>query len=471
VETAADPFDSLKAAHLLNRAAFGGAPAEIDQILRLGPAKAVDLLLSFPDASAQEQNPRDLPDLSLVAAEPDDQRVVFRTAQGLSEQERRALLAKYAMANGRTMVHTGQWWLKRMIECAYPLQEKLTLFWHGHFTTSARDERSAKLMWDQNELLRKMAAGNFGKLVHAISKNPAMLDYLNNTQNRKQHPNENYARELMELFTLGIGNYSEDDVKQAARAFTGWTHDGEKFIFQRKFHDDDEKTFFGQHGNFDGDDIVEMILKKPACATYIAGRFWKFFVQEEPDQAVAIALGNILRSNQYELRPMLRAMLTSRAFYSPEVIGAQVKSPVQLATGIVRLLGMTIPADDAAPMNALRIWQSFRQMGQVLFEPPNVKGWPGGRAWINTSTLYVRYNTAVQLVGGLRGALKEPRGLFDPQGSPSQIVDAWVTRLLSRPIDPHDRQTLLDALGNKPDAQAVRQLVCLIVSMPDFQLC
>src|SRR5208282_4374457 len=198
---------------------------------------------------------------SASAADPEDQRAMYRMTQGMSESERREQLKKFVMDNGRAMVHTGYWWLQRITDGAKPMQEKLTLFWHGHFTTRARDERSAKLMWDQNELLRKMAAGNFAKMVHAISKNPAMLDYLNNTQNRKQHPNENYARELMELFTLGRDQYTENDIKQSARAFTGWTHDGDQYVFQAREHDTDVKTFFGRSGNFNGDDIIEIILQ------------------------------------------------------------------------------------------------------------------------------------------------------------------------------------------------------------------
>src|ERR1041384_3715444 len=165
----------------------------------------------------------------------------------------------FQAANRQTVFLTLEWWLYRMGNGPYPMQEKLALFWHGHFTTSARDERSALLMWQQNELLRKMAAGNFGKFVAAISRNPAMLDYLNNNQNIKAHPNENYARELMELFTLGIGNYTEDDVKEAARALTGWGHDAEQFVYRRVLHDFGEKKFLGRTGKLDGDDIIKII--------------------------------------------------------------------------------------------------------------------------------------------------------------------------------------------------------------------
>src|SRR5205823_242061 len=189
-------------------------------------------------------------------------------------------------ANREAVIATAAWWTRRMGAGQYPLQEKLTLFWHGHFTTSSKDERSSSLMWNQNELLRRNAAGNFRQFVKEISRDPAMLDYLNNQQNRKAHPNENYARELMELFTLGIGNYTEQDIREAARAFTGWAHDGDDYIFRKFDHDEGQKTFFGQRGNFNGDDVIEIILKHPVCAKYISSKLFKFFVYEDPEQPI-----------------------------------------------------------------------------------------------------------------------------------------------------------------------------------------
>ena len=218
----------------------GGAPAQPRRFRRharrdrardagSAPPRAVEELLDFPDAPAEEQSPDDVPDLSEIQGYPRSFRSSPANSAARPRPSRKLLQQKFQTANREALVTTGAWWMNRMAHGPHPLQEKLTLFWHGHFTTSAKDERSALLMWRQNELLRTYAAGNFPKFVHAISRDPAMLDYLNNTQNRKQHPNENYARELMELFTLGIGNYTEDDVKEAARAFTGWTHDGDSF--------------------------------------------------------------------------------------------------------------------------------------------------------------------------------------------------------------------------------------------------
>jgi hypothetical protein len=473
-----DPFDRVKAAHLLSRAGFGGTPDEVEHVLKLGPRDAVDWLLDFPDAGAEEQSREDVPDLSAIEGYPRTYRQIQQITRGLTPEERMAYRQKLQAANRQAVVATANWWLARMAAGPHPLQEKLTLFWHGHFTTSARDERSASLLWQQNELLRRQAAGNFREFVRNVSRDPAMLDYLNNSQNRKAHPNENYARELMELFTLGIGNYTEDDVKEAARAFTGWAHDGDDFLFRANQHDNDEKVFFGRRGNFDGDDVIDLILAHRACAPYVAGRLLRFFVREDAPPDVAAALGDVLREHRWELRPALRTMFTSRAFYAPEAIGTQIKSPVQLVVGTIRLLGLDMP-----PGRALTA--ALNQMGQVPLEPPNVKGWPGGRTWINTSTLFVRYNTAVWLAGGDgpgRGGGQRARGRlggFDvslgngdgTSDDPAAVVDDWLARLVQRPVDETKKQYLVDAVGDVPTDESVKKVVQLIVSMPEYQLC
>jgi len=230
----------------------------------------------FEASGAQEQSQTDVPDLSSIEGYPKDFREIQQKLRGMTPEERMQYRQQLMRANREAVVETAAWWLKRMAYGPHPLQEKLALFWHGHFTSSAKDERAALLMWNQNELLRQFAAGNFHDFVMAVARDPAMLDYLNNQQNRKAHPNENFARELMELFTLGIGNYTETDIKQAARAFTGWAHDGDDYIFRKFDHDDGIKTFFGQKGNFNGDDVIEIILRHQACPKYIAGRLFKF---------------------------------------------------------------------------------------------------------------------------------------------------------------------------------------------------
>ncbi len=476
--TDADPWDRAKAAHLLNRAGFGGTSAEVEKAFKLGPIGAVDWLLDFPDLAAEEQSQTDVPNLSSIEGLPSNFREIAKTLAGKSAEERKQLKLKFLASNRQTVMATASWWLRRMVEGPYPLQEKLTLFWHGHFTTSAKDERSASLMWNQNELLRRQAAGNFGTFVKKISRDPAMLDYLNNSQNRKAHPNENYARELMELFTLGIGNYTEDDIKQVARAFTGWAHDGDDFVYRKFDHDDGEKNVFGARGNFDGDDVVDLILNQTACPTYIAGRLYHYFVTDDLEETLRSSLGEVFREARYEIRPLLRTLFSSKAFYQANVIGAQIKSPIQLLVGTVRLLDRPMP-----PVNQIN--GMLNQMGQAPLYPPNVKGWPGGHTWISTSTLFVRYNTCLWLTGAESsvalganlkgaGANRNARPLgFDPPGANAveSAVDTWVDRLVQRPIDPAKRQTLIQSMKGRATESAIRSMIQLIVSMPEYQLC
>jgi hypothetical protein len=486
IPTDADPFDEVKAAHLLNRAAFGGTTDEIAFVQKLGPQRAVEWLLDFPDAPAEEQDgENNTPDLSSIAGSPSDFRQYYRQLRGKSADEKKQLQQQFMQANRQAVEATTQWWLNRLAFGKYPMQEKLTFFWHGHFTTSAKDERAALLMWKQNELQRQNAAGNFETFVRAISRDPAMLDYLNNNENRKAHPNENYARELMELFTLGIGNYTEDDVKQGARAFTGWGHDGTDFVYRVNQHDEGSKTFLGRSGTFDGDDIITIILQQPACPKFIAGELFKFYAYDDIDSELSFALGQTLYGNHYQLRPLLRTILTSKAFYSTQSVGVQIKSPVQLVVGTLRMLGLQMP-----PTQALA--SALNQMGQLPFMPPNVRGWPGGRMWINTSTLFIRYNTGVWLAGGevpslqridrkgdSRGDLPERLARqtdFDPTATdtalaPEAVVDVWTKRLIQRPLDADKKQVLVDVLSDGVNTDSVRKVVQLIVSMPEYQLC
>ncbi|MBV8782371.1 MAG: DUF1800 domain-containing protein [Phycisphaerae bacterium] len=479
------PFDAMLAAHLLSRAGFGGKPEEIAQVMKIGPSRAVDQLLDFPDASAEEQSQTDVPDLSSIDGYPKSFSDLKKMYQGKTQEEIKALRQKIMMANREAIEAVSTWWMRRMANGPHPLQEKLTLFWHGHFTTSAKDEKAATLIWNQNELLRRQSAGNYREFVRQISRDPAMLDYLNNNENRKAHPNENYARELMELFTLGIGNYTETDIKQAARAFTGWAHDDDDFVFRKFNHDTGIKTFFGYSGNFDGDDIIDIILHSKPSMPFISGELFSYFAYDDADPAMIDSLGDVLRDSKFELRPLIRTILKSKAFYSEAALGTQIKSPIQLMVGTTRLLDLQMPP-------ARFLTDSMRQMGQIPLMPPNVKGWPGGRQWINTSTIFVRYNTAVSLVGGGSGGNVGNRGpLFNrlaqaraggrealdpdrvgPRGTPAQVVDGWVERMIQRPISSEKRSVLLEALGERADdPQSVRRMVQLIVSMPDYQLC
>ena len=262
-------------------------------------------------------------------------------------------------------------------------------FWHNHFATSQQKSRSATLMYRQNVLLRKYSTGNFAAMLREVGKDPAMLIYLDGAQNRKGAPNENFAREVMELFTLGEGHYTEQDVKEAARAFTGWSIDGEsgEFRFRRAIHDDGVKKVLGQEGRFNGDDMITLLLQQPATGEFVVGKLWREFVSPDPartaNAAVVKKLAADWRAANYEIKPLLREMLLSDAFWAPENRGVLVKSPVDLVIGSLRQFRFSV--EDPAPFAVI-----LRQLGQDLFNPPNVKGWPGGEAWLNTSTLLAR---------------------------------------------------------------------------------
>jgi len=481
-------FDWVKAGHLLSRAGFGGKEDEIEKVMELGPGKAVDWLMDFPSAPAEEQSDADVPDLSKIEGTGKNFNDYRKMFAGKTEEEKKQLRQMMQQQNRQAVMATIDWWVNRMQRGAYPLQEKLVLFWHGHFATSAKDERSAWLMWKQNELHREMAAGNFKEYVHRISHDPAMLDYLNNQQNHKNHPNENYARELMELFTLEIGNYTENDIKNSARAFSGWAHNGDEYVFHKGDHDEGVKTFMGRSGNFNGDDIVEIIFQQPACAKYIARKLFTFFAYEEPEEPIVESLAQLFRESKWELRPVIRTILTSKAFYSDKAIGAQIKSPVQLVVGTGRMLDVEIPEGILRPgaRGGRRGGGTLDQMGQVPLFPPNVKGWPGGRMWISTSTLFVRYNTCLELAEGpvvasARANNKNKRLKqgnkpvdFEPKGeeTPEDTVDTWVAKLIQRPIEEDKRQMLVAALGDDPKSrESLKKMVQLIVSMPEYQLC
>ena len=366
----ATPMGFDEARHLLNRSSFAAQTGEIDHYAKLTREQAVDRLLSETRRTAAYPAPAWTAKYERVY-KPD-----------MTQEQR-------MQANRRELVERGleirSWWVAEMLSTASPLTEKMTLFWHNHFATSQQKVRSANLMYRQNVLLRNYAVGNFGALLREVSKDPAMLIYLDGAQNRKGAPNENFAREVMELFTLGEGHYSEQDIKEVARAFTGWSIDADagEFRFRRAAHDDGSKTVFGQAGKFNGDDIVTMLLQQPATSEFIVAKLWREFVSPEPDAAAVAQLAATWRAANYEMKPLLRAVFLSDAFWSPANRGVLVKSPVDLVVGSLRQFRFAV--EDPAPFAVI-----LRQLGQDLFAPPNVKGWPVGDAWLNTTTLLAR---------------------------------------------------------------------------------
>ncbi|MEO6230000.1 MAG: DUF1800 domain-containing protein [Ferruginibacter sp.] len=274
-----------------------------------------------------------------------------------------------------------QRWLQEMINSEAQLRERMSLFWHGHFAC-----RVINIYFQQEllDIIRNNATGNFGELLRAVSKSSAMLQFLNNQQNRKQKPNENFAREVMELFTMGRGNYSEKDVKEAARAFTGWGFNLQgEFVFRKNQHDDGSKTFLGETGNFEGDDIIDIILKQKNTAVFITKKMYRYFVNDNPNEEKVALLADRFFKSDYNLATLMEDIFISDWFYDDKNIGTKIKSPIDLLAGIRRLLPMELEDD-----NMQLLFQ--RALGQILFYPPNVAGWPGGKSWIDSSTLMLR---------------------------------------------------------------------------------
>ena len=293
-------------------------------------------------------------------------------------------------------------WVEAMVTTSFPLLEKTALFWHGHFATQINNP-----YYDQKllNIFRKNALGNFGDMLREVSKSSAMLQFLNNRQNKKQHPNENFAREVMELFTLGRGHYTEDDIKEAARAFTGWSFDENgNFAFMQKQHDDGEKKFLGNRGNFNGDDILNILLAQKQTAVFITQKVYRYFVSDEKidDKRVKKLASEFYNSN-YNISALLRNIFTADWFYAEDISGAKIKSPVELLVGYQRMLPMEF-ANEKIILNLQRL------LGQFLFRPPNVAGWPGGKNWIDSSSLVIRMRLpeALFLSKELNLSLKEP---------------------------------------------------------------
>ncbi len=497
-----------RAAHLLRRAGFGGSIEDVDRLFSLGLEKAVDSLIDY-EKVAQTHSDFQLPELSEPLA-------LKNKLEGLPEAERRDVRQQLRSLNNAQLEELRAWWVERMLLTPRPFEEKMTLFWHGYFATGAEEVKVTRLMAEQNATLRSKATGDYRELLLAICKDRAMLRYLNGDTNTKEKPNENFARELLELFTLGTGNYTEKDIKEAARAFTGWTVDHDGFRFRPRQHDFDEKTFLGRTGEFDGDDIIGIILEQPAASRHLAIRLLKFFMSDEPDKNLVDAFAAKLRESRYNIRESLRALFKSEAFYRGEVMFAHIKSPPELVIGTARALGIT-KADCFALANGMRT------MGQDLFQPPNVKGWDGGRTWVNSATLFTRYDFSGLLLSGTPQQMFERREkkleelkqiradfrsvvgkdvvpfedelqvasyrqpAFDPRNllqkqvrwTKGEVLDRLLLLLLQRDLSADQRAELaqrLGPLGEEFDithADSIRQLNSLIYDimlLPEFQL-
>jgi uncharacterized protein (DUF1800 family) len=377
------------AAHLLNRAGFGGPPMAIQQLADMTMPEAVSSLIDY------EKIPDPTPAPEWAHPEPDRlaaMRQVYKT--GTPDERRQAQQAEQKLQYTR-MIELRGWWLNRMAKGPRPFQEKMTLFWHGHFATSIEKVHEAYYMWRQNELFRRLATDNWLRLLLEMGKDPAMLVWLDQAESRKEHANENFAREVMELFALGIGNYTEKDVTEGARALTGWSLDrqNQRFVYRPEYHDEGIKTYLGLTGNLNGDDVIAQIVAQPASTKFITAKIWDFFSGQMPSPQMNEALAEVLRANGNNFKPFLRVMFSSEEFYSPDIVQNEVKSPTQWLVGSTRMLQSDLPP----PIICMGI---LRSLGQDLFAPPNVKGWDGGLSWITTNTLLARYNEASTLITG-----------------------------------------------------------------------
>jgi uncharacterized protein (DUF1800 family) len=446
-------------AHLLRRAGFGATQDELKFFLNMGQAGAVSYLLNYETI--------------------DD-----------SEVDRQIANAKLDLTKVQDLII---WWVLRMYYTKRPLQEKMVFFWHDHFATAISKVKEEALMLDQNNLFRRFALGNFETFLLEVSKDPAMIIWLDNNTNIKGQPNENYARELMELFSMGVGNYTEDDVKESARAFTGFTIDrrSRDFFFNANQHDFGSKTFLGQTGPFNGDDIVHIIAGQQATARFITKKLFEFFVYAAPKQSTIDRLAQVYLSSNFSIKAVMQDILTSNEFYSEKAFNALVKSPVEFVVNTVRALKAQLNpiGRDTAP--ARDLIQPMSVQGQVLFNPPSVKGWDGGLDWINTSTLLNRYNFSNTLASNRTGGRAGLGTMINPQTllagtnlkKSKEVVDYFLKLLGLYDVDAATKKSLKKYLEQNDNGakgefkldeptidKKVRGLIHLILSLPDYQL-
>lgn len=433
---------SQKMRHLVSRTGFGTPTlSEVMTLTPLSYEEAVEQLLKRIKTTPQT-NP---PPWIYQALQPNK----FRQANAQQKKD-------YRKKRRQKVQKLKAWWYFEMIDTYSPLTEKLTLFWHNHFTSSIKKIKWPRLMFEQNLMLRKYAAGNFRDLLTAIIRDPAMMLYLDNQTNKKGHPNENFARELLELFTLGEGHYSEKDIKEAARAFTGWkaNRTQARFRFVARQHDYGIKTFMGKTGQWNGDDIIRIILEQPRLAEYISEKMWKEFVSEEVNSFEIKRLAKIFRQNDYEIKPLLKAILMTSEFQ--EARGTLIKSPIELLVGTIRLLDM--PLKNTSPLV-----RYGRQLGQDIFAPPNVKGWPGGTHWINAHTLLKRKQILNRLFQGQEKAKNTMFMISQMENLKHlKLLEPQELKQLLLPIEP-----VFSGKGKKMDFK--KQLKQLVLD-PAFQL-
>jgi uncharacterized protein (DUF1800 family) len=425
-----DPEETLldgdDARFFLTRVGFAPDNAEVARYVGLSREQAVDQVLAatHPEASTP------MPAWVLEPIPTRDERKVWTQEQRQAEQRTR----------GQRYEELRAWWVRKMLTTSSPLTERMTLFWHNHFTSGQDKVGYPQLMAQQNMLFRRGALGHFGELLHDVAKDPAMLQYLDGAGSRKGKPNENFAREVMELFTLGEGRYSQQDVSETARAYTGWTLDPDTqgYVWRANLHDDGIKTVLGQSGPFDGDQVLDILLARPETATFVTTRLWREFVSDTPDPAQIASIATRFRASHYDIKVALRDLFLSDAFWDESNRGMLVKSPAEFVVGTLR--EFDIGYDSTAPFAG-----EIRTLGENLFYPPNVKGWPGGTTWINSSTLLARKQFVEQLFRATEtaaphhaqdGMSQDPKGAAMVQRAMAQVgqggvrfdIDTWLAQ-------------------------------------------
>ena len=412
-----EPWTLAKVGHLHRRAGFGASWAELQRDLKAGPDAALDHLLAGD-------------------ADPD--------ADAASDY----LASERSLPAGAATAALAAWWLARILRSPHPLREKLTLFWHGHFATSHAKVQNARLMLGQYRLLHRHALGDFRELLRAMATDPAMLVWLDGAGSVAGKPNENYARELMELFALGLGNYTEFDIREAAKAFTGWDVRGGVAVLNQKRHDAGEKVVFGKTGKFGPDEVTRLVLTKRESPRFVCQKLYRFLVSEtaEPSADLLDPLAERYAASGFDTGKLVETVLRSRHFFSPAAYRQKVKSPVEFAVGLVRGVGGTVGAKPLA--------EAIEPLGQVLFAPPSVKGWDGGPAWLNAQTLLARQNLALAMTTGEDARFRR----CDPATLAADPLDVF----LQGDVPAATRARLAPA--------AKRTRAALVLTLPEFQL-
>jgi hypothetical protein len=463
------PWNERLAAHLLRRAGFGGTPDEVRHYTNMSSDFAVESLIRFPNTS-------NLPGPDNVFDPISAVRDMFRQGGmgAMSDDAKRERGKALRMQERQSILSMQTWWLNRMLTTPAPLQEKMALYLHGHFTSAAIQKGATPAMiYNQNQLFRQNGLGNLRELTRNVSKDPAMLIYLDGARNVAAHPNENYARELMELFTLGVDHYSEEDVRQSARAWTGWTvapRTGQAY-FNDRVHDGGTKTFLGQTGNWNGDDIVNIIFGQPQAAKFFAANLLNFFVYNDPEPELVDAVAVLIRKNNYELAPVMSTLFRSNVFFSDRTYRALVKSPVEFVVGTYKALGLS-QIDDTA-------LRALAGMGQILYYPPNVAGWPGGQNWTTSQMMIARQNFVAGLVTTQTMAQSSWLGSVPMQAQDaSKALIATILQGDASPVSYGQLSSYLNGtnvsalgmLSGENRDERVRGAAYLTMAMPAYQL-